>query len=303
MSDLTGPLRDSGTLLEKAVLGALDNLERALQLEPQGDNRFRATNEPSRFGRVFGGQLLAQAMQAATATVSGHLPQSLHAYFVRSGDSDTPLDIDVERVRDGRSISTRQVTVAQGGRTLLTAIASFHTNPVEPDLAPPPLRAPPPEELPLLQHWVQYTPLEMRRNAATWIDVPPPLEMRIAEAPTFLGGRQAVGARSHWMRLPREIDDRRAVHSAVLAYASDYLLVDMAFRNHPQPVSYESLAALSLDHAIWFHRPVRFDEWHLYTQEMVAVTGHRAMVRGTIRDAEGHVVATTAQDVLVRPIA
>ncbi|MGZ5394978.1 MAG: acyl-CoA thioesterase [Mycobacterium sp.] len=303
MSDLTGPLRDSGTLLEKAVLGALDNLERALQLEPQGDNRFRATNEPSRFGRVFGGQLLAQAMQAATATVSDHLPQSLHAYFVRSGDSDTPLDIDVERVRDGRSISTRQVTVAQGGRTLLTAIASFHTNPVEPDLAQPPLRAPPPEELPLLQHWVQYTPLEMRRNAATWIDVPPPLEMRIAEAPTFLGGRQAVGARSHWMRLPREIDDRPAVHSAVLAYASDYLLVDMAFRNHPQPVSYESLAALSLDHAIWFHRPVRFDEWHLYTQEMVAVTGHRAMVRGTIRDAEGHVVATTAQDVLVRPIA
>ncbi|MGZ8749108.1 MAG: acyl-CoA thioesterase, partial [Mycobacterium sp.] len=148
-----------------------------------------------------------------------------------------------------------------------------------------------------------YTPLEMRRNAATWIDVPPPLEMRIAEAPTFLGGRQAVGARSHWMRLPREIDDRPAVHSAVLAYASDYLLVDMAFRNHPQPVSYESLAALSLDHAIWFHLPVRFDEWHLYTQEMVAVTGHRAMVRGTIRDAEGHVVATTAQDVLVPPIA
>ena len=136
MSDLTGPLRGSGTPLEKAVLGALDNLEHALQLESQGDNRFRATNEPSRFGRVFGGQLLAQAMQAATATVSDHLPQSLHAYFVRSGDSHTPLNIDVERVRDGRSIATRQVTVVQAGRTLLTAIASFHTNPAEPDLRP-----------------------------------------------------------------------------------------------------------------------------------------------------------------------
>ncbi len=303
MSDLTGPLRGSGAPLEKAVLGALDNLEHALQLESQGDNRFRATNEPSRFGRVFGGQLLAQAMQAATATVSDHLPQSLHAYFVRSGDSHTPLNIDVERVRDGRSTATRQVTVVQDGRTLLTAIASFHTNPAEPDLAQPPLRVPPPEELPLLQHWVEFTPPEMRRNAATWIDLPPPLEMRIAEAPTFLGGAQATGARSHWMRLPREIDDRPGVHSAVLAYASDYLLVDMALRNHPQPVSYGSLAALSLDHAIWFHRPTRFDEWHLYTQEMVAVTGHRAMIRGTIRDAEGHVVATTAQEVLVRPIA
>jgi acyl-CoA thioesterase II len=303
MSDLTGPLRGSGTPLEKAVLGALDNLEHALQLEAQGNNRFRAINEPSRFGRVFGGQLLAQAMQAATATVSDHLPQSLHAYFVRSGGSDTPLDIDVERVRDGRSIAIRQVTVMQDGRTLLTAVASFHTNPVEPDLAHPPLRIPPPEELPLLQHWVQYTPPAMRSNAATWIDVPPPLEIRIAEAPTFLGGTQALGPRSHWMRLPREIADRSAVHSALLAYASDYLLVDMALRNHPQPVSYGSLAALSLDHAIWFHRPVRFEEWHLYTQEMVAVTGHRAMIRGTIRDAAGQTVASTAQEVLVRPLA
>jgi acyl-CoA thioesterase-2 len=303
MSDLTGPLRGSGTPLEKAVLGALDNLEHALQLEAQGNNRFRATNEPSRFGRVFGGQLLAQAMQAATATVSDHLPQSLHAYFVRSGDSDTTLDIDVERVRDGRSIAIRQVTVMQDGRTLLTAIASFHTNPVQPDLAQPPLRIPPPEELPLLQHWVQYTPPVMRSNAATWIDVPPPLEMRIAEAPTFLGGTRAVGPRSHWMRLPREIADRPDVHRALLAYASDYLLVDMALRNHPQPVGYGSLAALSLDHAIWFHRPVRFEEWHLYTQEMVAVTGHRAMIRGTIRDAAGQTVASTAQEVLVRPLA
>lgn len=302
MSDLTGPLRGSGTPLEKAVHGALDNLEQALQLEPQGDNRFRATNEPSRFGRVFGGQLLAQAMQAATATVSDHLPQSLHAYFVQSGDSDTPLDIDVARVRDGRSMATRQITVAQDGRTLLTAIASFHTNPLEPDLAQPPLHMPPPEDMPLLQHWVESTPPQMRRNAATWLDVPPPLEMRIAEAPTFLGGAQAAGPRSHWMRLPREISDDLAVHSAVLAYASDYLLVDMAFRNHPQPVEYGKLAALSLDHAIWFHRPVRFGEWHLYTQEMVAATGHRAMVRGTIRDVDGHVVASTTQEVLVRPI-
>jgi acyl-CoA thioesterase-2 len=302
MSDLTGPLRGSGTPLEKAVLQALDNLEHALQLKPHGGNRFRVSNEPSRFGRVFGGQLLAQAMVAGTATVSDHLPQSLHAYFVRSGVSDTPMDIVVGRIRDGRSMATRQITVLQDGHDILTAIASFHTNPAEPELAQPQLSVPPPEDLPLLQHWVQYAPPEMSKNAATWVDVPPPLEMRIAEPPTFLGGAQTPGQRSHWMRLPRDIGDRPAVHHAMLAYASDYLLVDMAFRNHPQPVGYGSLAALSLDHAIWFHRPVRFDEWHLHTQETTSLTGHRAMVRGTIRDTAGRMVASTAQEVLVRPI-
>ena len=302
MSDMTGPLRDSGTPLEKATLGAFDTLEYALQLEPQGDNRFRARNEPSRFGRVFGGQLLAQAVLAASATVGDHLPQSLHAYFVRSGDSDTPLDIAVGRVRDGRSMATRHVNVVQNGRDILTAIASFHTNPEEPELAQPQLRVPPPEELPLLQHWVQYAPPDMNTNAATWIDVPPPLEMRIAEPPTFLGGAQTAGPRSHWMRLPRDIGNHPAAHYAMLAYASDYLLVDMALRSHPHPVGYGSLAALSLDHAIWFHRPVHFGEWHVHTQETVCLTGHRAMVRGTIRDATGHMIASTAQEVLVRPI-
>ena len=98
-ADLTGPLRGTGTPMETAVLEALDNLEHALQLEPRGEDRFRAHNEPSRFGRTFGGQLLAQAMQAATATVTDHVPHSLHAYFVQSGASNLPLDIVVDRAR------------------------------------------------------------------------------------------------------------------------------------------------------------------------------------------------------------
>ena len=109
---LTGPLR--GTSLEKSVLSSLETLEQALQLEPVGDNRFRATNERNRFGRIFGGQLLAQAIYAASATVEDHMPHSLHAYFVQTGDSDVPVDIRVEHVRDGRSMATRQVSVAQG---------------------------------------------------------------------------------------------------------------------------------------------------------------------------------------------
>jgi acyl-CoA thioesterase-2 len=300
-ADLTGPLRGTGTPMETAILRGLDNLELALQLEPRGGDRFRAHNEPSRFGRTFGGQLLAQAMHAATATVSDHAPHSLHAYFVSSGASDVPLDIIVDRVRDGRSMATRHVDVVQDGRRILTAIASFHTNPEEPELVHAPVDMPPPDETPLLQHWVQHVPAEMRYRAQTWIDVPPPLEMRIAEPPTFMGGAQQAGPRSHWMRLPRDIDERPAVHSAMLAYASDYLLLDMAFRSYPGGISSREFAAVSIDHAIWFHRPVRFDAWHLHTQRTVTLTGHRGLVHGAVHDADGHLVATVMQEVLLRP--
>jgi acyl-CoA thioesterase-2 len=299
--DLTGPLH--GTSLETSVINALDTLERALQLEPLGNNRFRATNEADRFGRIFGGQLLAQALHAASATVEGHTPHSLHAYFLQTGDSRRPVEIAVDGVRDGRSMSTRQVSVAQGDRTLLTALASFHSNPAEPEAKPEPLDVPPPEEMPLLQHWVDHVPPPMRRNAQTWINVPPAVEIRIAEPTTFFGGRQTSGARAHWMRMPRNVTENPGLHSVVLTYASDYLMLDMALRSHPRPADYTSVAAVSLDHAIWLHRPARFDQWHLYTQETAAVSGHRAMVRGVIRDVDGHVVANTAQEVLIRPIA
>ena len=302
-ADMTGPLRGSGTQMEKAILGALDTLEQTLNLKPLGANSFRASNEADRFGRIFGGQLLAQALFAASTTVDQHTPHSLHAYFLQTGDSGRPVEIDVERVRDGRSMATRQVSVAQGDRMLLTALASFHSNVPGPELSPAPLDVPPPEEMPLLQHWVHRVPHAVRRNAQTWIDAPPALEMRIAEPTTFLGGRQTSRPRSHWMRLPRNIADTPALHTALLAYASDYLMLDMALRSHPDPADYASVAAVSLDHAIWLHRPIDLHEWHLYTQETAAIAGHRAMVRGVIRDAVGHTVASTAQEVLVRPIA
>jgi acyl-CoA thioesterase II len=299
-ADLTGPLR--GTPLEKSVLDSLDALERALRLEPLSDNRFRATNEKDRFGRIFGGQLLGQAMYAASMTVGDHCPHSLHGYFVQTGDCAAPVDIVVDAVRDGRSMATRRVSVAQGQRILLTALASFHTNPDEPELDQPPLDVPPPEQWPLLQHWVQYAPSGTRINTQTWIDVPPAVEIRIPEPTNFLGGAQASGPRSHWMRVPRGVGDNRALHSALLAYASDYLMLDMAFRNHPGIADFASVAAVSLDHAIWLHRRVQIDQWHLYTQETVALGGHRALIRGTISDVAGRTVATTAQEVLIRPV-
>ncbi|MFV9636464.1 acyl-CoA thioesterase [Mycobacterium neumannii] len=300
LTDLTGPL--AGSALQTSVLASLDALERALDLEPLGDNRFRAGNERDRFGRIFGGQLLAQAVSAASRTVDEHLPHSLHAYFVQTGASDTPVDIAVDVVRDGRSMATRQICIAQGDRTLLTALVSFHSNAAEPELDHTPDQTPAPEEMPLLQHWVHRAPPHLRPRVQNWIDVPPALEMRIAEPTNFLGGGQTPQPRSHWMRLPRPIADEPALHTAMLAYASDYLLLDMALRNHPHPTDYASIAAVSLDHSLWLHRPVRFDEWHLYTQQAVALSGHRALIRGSIRDAVGRAVASTSQEVLIRPI-
>ena len=228
--DLTGPLR--GTSLEKSVLSSLETLEQALRLEPLGDNRFRAGNEPNRFGRIFGGQLLAQAIHAASATVrTTFRTPCTHISFRRA--IGVPVDIGVVQVRDGRSMATRQVSVSQSDRTLLTALASFHTNPAEPELT---------QRRPTSRHRGQplfstgfRVPPGMRTKAQTWIDVPPAVEMRIAEPTNFLGGRQTPGPRSHWMRLPRDIDHNPALHNAMLAYASDYLMLDMALRNHPDP--------------------------------------------------------------------
>ncbi len=282
------------------ILSALDRLLISLQPEPLGEDRFRVQSEANRFGRVFGGQMIAQAVQAAAVTVDDKPPHSLHAYFVKSGDPEHPLEITVERVRDGRSMAARRVTVTQAGEPLLIAMVSFHENPTEPEFAERASRGSHPEELPRLQDWVDSAPPELIERARTWISRPPPLDIRIAEPTSFIGGSRATGPRSHWMRLPRNVGDDPVLHSVLLVYASDYLLLDMALRSHPQLVTVESSTAFSLDHSLWLHRPVRFDRWHSHTAELVAISGHRGLVRGMIHDIDGHLVASTSQEVLVR---
>lgn len=284
-----------------AILEALDDLLHALELEPLGDDTFRLASEPARFLRVFGGQLLAQALLAAAVTVDGLQPQSLHAYFVQGGVPGRSLEAAVDRVRDGRTMATRRVTISQDDRTLLVAMASFHTNPGGPALEVAPPGVPSPDELPTLQDWGRRAPDAIRDRARVWVEQPPPLDMRMGEPPMFLGGSPASGARSHWLRLPRSVGDDGLLHAALLTYASDYLLLDMAVRNHPEGIhSYESDAS-SVDHSVWIHRPVRFDRWHLYTQETLAFVGHRGVVRGTLYDERGALVATVMQEVLLRP--
>jgi acyl-CoA thioesterase-2 len=282
-----------------AILESLDGLLRALELEEIGPDRFRLPNEPSRFPQLFGGQLVAQALRAMSATVPGQDPHSVHAYFVDVGSPEQPVDLAVDRVRDGRSLATRRVTLTQGDRCVMVAIGSFHTNAEGTTLRSARPDAAPPESLPTLQDWAAAAPEALRESARFWIDRPPPLEMRLAESPTFMTHAKQPGPRSYWVRLPRPVDDDRRLHATLLVYASDYFLVDAAIRNRPDDVGWERITAPSVDHAVWLHRPVHLDRWHLYTQQTLALDGDRALVQGQLRDGDD-VVATVAQEILMR---
>jgi acyl-CoA thioesterase II len=298
---MTAPDRAEGPEgLQASLDHALDGMLRALTLEPVGDDRFRAAGEPSRFDAAFGGQLLAQAVVGAGMTVDGKIPHSLHACFVAGGTPGATVELAVERVRDGRSFATRRVSVFEQGRELLAAIVSFHDGPDDLEVSPPPPVVDGPEGLPVLQAWAVEAPDEHQEMTRRWVEVPPALEMRLAEPPTFFGGPVGEGPRSHWMRLPRAVHDP-VLDAAMLAYSSDYFLLDMAYRSHPDGPGVTALTGVSLDHAIWFHRPVHFERWHVHTQETVTISGHRGLVRGSIHDVDGRLVATAVQETLVRP--
>jgi acyl-CoA thioesterase II len=278
--------------LSAAILRSLDDLLLALRLDQVADDRFRvARGSAGLFDRIYGGQLLAQALVGAGATVEGKDAHSLHAAFVKGGTPGRPIEVAVSRVRDGRTMATREVSVFQDDEPLLVAFASFHVNGDQPDVAGAAPHVPPHE-----------LPPELQDRGRSWLDQPPPIDLRLPEAPTFLGGTGTSSTRSHWMRLPRPVGDAQLIHAALLAYASDFFLMDMIFRAHPAVSGPGSANAFSVDHAIWFHRPVRFDEWHLHTQQALTIFGDRGLARGDIHDHGGRLVATVMQEVLMRPL-
>jgi acyl-CoA thioesterase-2 len=205
------------------------------------------------------------------------------------------LKIEVARLRDGRSIATREVEVFEEGELLLVAIASFAMLRAEPDLTLSAPEVAPPDETPRLQTLVGEA-----ASGRRWIEQPPAVDLRLPEPPSFLSGISSDDPRSHWMRLPRTVGANHALNAALLAYASDFFLMDMLFRMHPQELGPGRANGFSLDHAIWFHRPVRFDAWHLHTQEAVALVGDRGLARGAIHDTDGRCVASVVQEVLLR---
>ena len=280
---------------------AVQDLLDLLDLETLEVNLFRGRSPQAGWQRVFGGQVIGQALVAAVRTVdASRPPHSMHAYFLLPGDPKVPIIYDVDRIRDGKSFTTRRVSARQHGNPIFSMQVSFHTD--EPGLehqAKMPV-VPPPEDLP--------NEMEMRKNMLPTMPDPVrryyererPIELRPVEFERY-GGKKVPDGRFHiWIRTTGRLPDDLAIHQCVLAYASDMTLLDAALAPHGRTLFEKEFMAASLDHALWLHRPFRADDWLLYAQDSPNLYGSRGFSRGLIFTRDGTLVASVAQEGLVR---
>lgn len=279
----------------------LDELLTLLDLEEIDRDVYRGHNERERQGRLFGGQVAAQALVAGGRSVPGMLAHSLHGYFLRPGDPSQPVLYTVDRIRDGRSFTTRRVVALQRGRAIFSTAVSFHVEEEGYVHQAPMPEAPPPESLPSWEERVRENFAHIPAEARTWAPRPRPIEMRHVHPPTYLGGPPRQGTSLAWLRAPRALPDEPFLHQCVLTYATDMGLLDTVIRPHGRHGSLGPVMMASLDHAVWFHRRLRADEWLLYVQESPVAAGARGFARGALYSRSGEHVASVAQEGLMRP--
>lgn len=273
-----------------------------LELEQIEVNLFRGQSTKVGSGRVFGGQVMAQALSAAMQTVDDdRFVHSLHGYFLLAGDENVPIVFDVERIRDGGSFATRRVKAIQHGRAIFHMSASFqldqegYTHQIEmPDVAKP-------SDLPTWEGLVKQFGDQLPASVKRFLNVERPIEFRPVEFINPLGRDLHEPKRHVWMRAKGKMPDERQIHQSVLSYTSDYNLLTTALLPHGMVTDYTSLALASLDHAIWFHRPFRMDEWLLYALDSPSASGGRGFTRGNIFTESGELVANVVQEGLMRP--
>ena len=279
---------------------ALDELLSILDLEPLEHNLYRGLSPQVGWQRVFGGQVIGQALVAANRTVEGRNAHSLHAYFLRAGDPAVPIIYEVDRIRDGSSFSTRRVVAIQHGHAIFSMAASFHREEkgLEHQMAMPDV--PPPEDLPseaeLKAKLISKVPEPVR---AYW-QAERPIEIRPVDVSRYFSRETQAPSQLVWIKANGDLGPDLALHQCVLAYATDFTLLDTALIAHGRFVFDPNLMLASLDHAIWFHEPFRADEWLLYAQDSPSSSAARAFCRGTLFTREGRLVASTAQEGLVR---
>ncbi|WP_234686082.1 acyl-CoA thioesterase II [Bradyrhizobium monzae] len=253
--------------------------------------------------RVFGGQVIGQAMVAACRTVESRLPHSLHGYFIQPGDPKVPILYQVERLRDGKSYSTRRVTAIQHGNAVFSIMVSFHAEEEgafdHQDKMP---EMPPPEKLTAKELSKQPISLEIPEIIRNYHGSDRPVELRPVEIGRYVG-QKIDGGRIHiWMKTAAKLPDDPVLHMCALAYASDFSLLDAVMARYGRTLfdERERLMSASLDHAMWFHRPFRADDWLLYAKDSPSAQSGRGLTRGLIFKPDGTLVASVAQEGSVR---
>jgi acyl-CoA thioesterase-2 len=283
-------------------MAAVEQLLSTLDLERLEHNLFRGRSPQNGWQRVFGGQVVGQALVAADRTVDAQdrLPHSLHAYFLLPGDPKVPIIYEVDRIRDGGSFTTRRVVAIQHGHAIFSMSVSFHKSEpgLEHQIAMPDV--PPPEDLPseaqLKDRLLPLLPDVMR---AYW-ERDRPIELRPVETGRYLSGEKGEPRQNIWIKANGSLPDDFRLHQCILAYASDFSLLDTALIAHGRVIFDPKMMLASLDHAVWFHRPFRADEWLLYAQDSPSGQSARGFCRGSIFSRDGKLVASVAQEGLIR---
>jgi acyl-CoA thioesterase-2 len=277
----------------------LEDLIKVMTLERIEINLFRGQSRDIGSPQVFGGQVLGQALVAATATVDDRSVHSLHAYFLRRGDFNSPIVYEVDRAWDGKHFSTRRVVAIQHGQQIFNMSASFQLPEAGLDHQTAMPDVPFPEALPDLEsHYraaLANAPPAMRRI----LEQKRPFEFKPLN-PEFMRVEKSPPLKYVWFRAVDALPDDEALHRCLLAYVSDFHLLDTALKPHAISMASGKLTVASIDHAMWFHRSVRVDDWLLYVVDSPSASGARGFTRGSVFSRDGRLVASVAQEGLIR---
>ncbi len=289
---------EGATTSAEAVARVLEVLDVQADTTSGEPDVFAGTSYRPPWGRIFGGQVLAQALVSATRTVDPDRPvHSLHAYFLRPGDPDVPIRFHVERLRDGRSFSARRTQVLQNGKAILSMISSFQLFAEGVDHQAEMPDVPAPQDLPSMEElFGDYDAPAVQQMLRSR-----PVDMRHVEGPLYVApGPHKVAHQAVWLRAASRLPDDQPLHTAMLAFSSDYSLLESVLRRHGLSWSIPGMRTASLDHAMWFHRPARIDQWLLYVQQSPSASGARGLGQGQLFTQDGVLVASTAQEGMMR---
>jgi len=280
----------------------LERLLSLLDLEELEVDFFRGHSPQKGWQRVFGGQVLGQALVAAGRTVETRQAHSFHAYFLRPGDRRAPILYQVDRTRDGRSFTTRRVIAVQHGQAIFHMEASFHREERGPEHQPEMPDAPDPESLPAWREVVQPLASKLPEEVREWL-VREPFDVRSVTEVDLLRPRARPPRLDLWIKVNGALPAEPRLHQCLVAYASDLSLLDTVCLPHATSVFDPAHQFASLDHAMWFHRPFRADEWLLYSQQSPLAAGARGFATGRLFTRDGRLVVSVVQEGLIRPVA